>query len=344
MDKRVMFAVAGSGKTTLLVNSLCLERRALIITYTENNYTHLRNSIIKKFGQLPQNITLLSYFTFLHAFCYRPLLQLKLHTQGISFQSPPSHTMKLPRNDRRYYRSARGMLYYNRLAKLIEVAGEIPNVIARIERYYDAFYVDEVQDFAGHDFNFLTSLAKAKVDILFVGDFYQHTFDTSRDGPVNRTLHNNIDGYEKRFQKIGVIVDKQTLKKSWRCGMAVCTFIRTHLQIDMHPHEERETQIIQVNTQADADAIHADPNIVKLFYQDHHKYDCYSHNWGASKGLDHFSDVCVVMGAKHWKQYQQHTLESAPARTRNKLYVALSRTRGNLYLATDKLFKGFKLS
>ena len=73
MDKRVMFAVAGSGKTTLLVKRLSLEKRALIITYTENNYRHLRDSIIKRFGHVPKNINLLSYFTFLYSFCYRPL-------------------------------------------------------------------------------------------------------------------------------------------------------------------------------------------------------------------------------------------------------------------------------
>ena len=58
MDKRVMFAVAGSGKTTLLVNRLSLEKRALIVTYTDNNYRHLRDSIIKRFGHVPKNINL----------------------------------------------------------------------------------------------------------------------------------------------------------------------------------------------------------------------------------------------------------------------------------------------
>lgn len=342
MDKSVMFAVAGSGKTTLLINRLSLGKRALIITYTENNHAHLRNCIIKKFGYIPKNITLLSYFSFLHGFCYRPLLQLQLETRGLSFRPPPERTMKLSRKDLGYYRNSKGSLYHNRLAKLLEVSDAIPEVIARIERFYDEFYVDEVQDFAGHDFNLLIALANAQVDILFVGDFYQHTFDTSRDGPVNRTLHDNIDEYEKRFRKAGFKVDKQTLSRSWRCGTTVCAFIRTHLQIDMHSHEQRETEIIPIDTQVEANAIHADPNIVKLFYQEHHKYGCYSHNWGASKGLDHFNDVCVVMGPQHWKQYQLGTLGTISSR--NKLYVALSRTRGNLYLMPDKLFKAFKSS
>lgn len=337
-----MFAVAGSGKTTLLVKSLSLETRALIVTYTENNYAHLRESIINRFGFVPRNITLLSYFTFLHSFCYRPLMQLQLATRGVSFRAPPDYTLRLKRDNPRYYFNERGSLYHNRLAKLIEIAEAIPDVIARIERFYDEFYVDEVQDLAGHDFNLLMGLAKAKVQMLFVGDFFQHTFDTSRDGAVNKSLHDDIVKYEKRFLSAGISVDKETLSRSWRCGTTVCDFISTHLQIDMRSQHETVTDIISVNTQAQATALHSDLSVVKLFYQEHLKFGCFSNNWGASKGLDHYTDVCVVLGNKHWSCYQKSGLNTLPAQTRNKLYVAFSRTRGKLYLAPDKFFKPFK--
>ena len=342
MDKRVMFAVAGSGKTSLLIERLSLDRRALLVTYTENNYLHLRERIIERFGHVPKNITLLSYFTFLHSFCYRPLLQLKLGTTGISFRAPPDFTMRLKRNDSRYYFNNKGSLYHNRLAKLIEIADVIPGVIARIERFYDDFFVDEVQDLAGHDFNLLISLTKADVEMLFVGDFYQHTFDTSRDGPVNRTLHDDIEKYEKKFHKADITVDKETLSRSWRCGSKVCAFIKTHLQIDMQSHQDRDTEIIHVSTQAEANALYQNNNVVKLFYKEHYEYGCSSNNWGASKGQDHYNDVCVVLGTTHWASYQKSELATLKAQTKNKLYVAISRTRGKLYLAPEKLFRPFK--
>lgn len=342
MDKRVMFAVAGSGKTTLLVKRLSLEKRALIITYTENNYRHLRDSIIKRFGHVPKNINLLSYFTFLYSFCYRPLLQVHMQTRGISFRAPHARTLKLKRDNMAYYATTSGSVYHNRLAKLLETVDAIPDVMARMERFYDEFYVDEVQDLAGHDFNLLMALAKAKVEMLFVGDFYQHTFDTSRDGNVNSSLHADIGKYEKLFQKAGVTVDKETLSRSWRCGVTVCDFIRTHLQIDMQSQHTYETEIIPLSNQVDANAVHADGNVVKLFYQEHYKYGCLSNNWGASKGLDHYNDVCVVLGTTHWKIYQASSLAALPPQTKNKLYVAFSRTRGRLYLAPEKLFKPFK--
>jgi DNA helicase II / ATP-dependent DNA helicase PcrA len=39
-------------------------------------------------------------------------------------------------------------------------------------------------------------------------------------------------------------------------------------------------------------AIYEDPKTVKLLYQEHLKYACFSHNWGASKGIDRYQDVC----------------------------------------------------
>jgi DNA helicase-2/ATP-dependent DNA helicase PcrA len=80
MDKKVILAVAGSGKTSLVIESLDLDRRALLITYTENNLRTLRRRIIKKFGSFPDNIKLYSYFTFLYSFCYKPFLALDAYS------------------------------------------------------------------------------------------------------------------------------------------------------------------------------------------------------------------------------------------------------------------------
>ncbi|WP_010227075.1 tail fiber protein [Pseudomonas donghuensis] len=102
------------------------------------------------------------------------------------------------------------------------------------------------------------------------------------------------------------------------------------------------SEIVIVDTQELADQLHGDHGVVKLFYEQHYKYGCYSQNWGASKGQDHYQDVCVVLGAKAWKQYQEGTLHESVAQTRNKLYVAFSRARGGVYIVPDKLFKAYK--
>lgn len=342
MDKSVIFAVAGSGKTSLIIERLSLDQRVLIITYTENNHRNLRNRIIQKFGIIPSNITLMTYFSFLHGFCYRPLMQLKIGSRGLTFRRPPNR--QIPLTDIARFRDGSRRLYHNRLAKLLQLKGCIPTIKARIERFYDCVYVDEVQDFAGHDFNLLLDISKAKAGMIFVGDFYQHTFDTSRDGSVNSTLHDDMAKYEKRFRDVGVAVDKATLGRSWRCAMSICEFISAKLQIAMDSHVGRASEIVTVLEQAHANALHADPSVVKLFLQEHSKYGCYSQNWGASKGMDDYQDVCVVLGTEAWKRYQTGTLHEAKPQTRNKLYVACSRARGDLFFVSDKMFKQFKQS
>ena len=163
MDKSVVFAVAGSGKTTRLVQQLDEKRRYLLVTYTEANRDNLYRKIIERFGHFPANITLYTYFKFLHGFCYRPFLRSKKNTKGLIFQLPPSFP-RYPLTDDRRFISSGHRLYSNRLAKFIEQTETVPLVVARIEKYFDAFYVDEVQDFAGHDFNLLRQLCAANVE------------------------------------------------------------------------------------------------------------------------------------------------------------------------------------
>jgi DNA helicase-2/ATP-dependent DNA helicase PcrA len=66
MDKSVIFAVAGSGKTSRLVGALDETQRFLMVTYTEANHDNLRAKVIERFGYLPPNITIYTYFRLLH--------------------------------------------------------------------------------------------------------------------------------------------------------------------------------------------------------------------------------------------------------------------------------------
>lgn len=63
------------------------------------------------------------------------------------------------------------------------------------------------------------------------------------------------------------------------------------------------TEVKLIDTQEDVDAIFANESIVKLFYQDASKYGCYASNWGASKGIDKFQDVCIVFNKSTLKAY-----------------------------------------
>ena len=335
MDKRVIFAVAGSGKTTYIVNKLDLQSPALIVSYTTNNVENIRERIIKRFGYFPSNIKLQSYFSFLHGFCYKPFLSGTYNTKGLYYKPNPN---KFAKNDAQFITNS-GRLYNNRLAKFIQSKAVLQDVIARLTKYYKYFFVDEVQDFGGNDFNFLKGLSSAEVNILMVGDFYQHTYDTSRDGVVNKNLHDNYQTYLKQYEDLGFVVDTTTLNKSYRCSPTVCAFITEKLGISIGSHREDQVAIHFIENKEQANLIRSNNQIVKLFYLKHYDFGCYSRNWGECKGDDRYENVCVVMNKKTMDLYQKNKLNNLVPQTRNKLYVACSRARGHLYFVSEDHFK-----
>ena len=76
--------------------------------------------------------------------------------------------------------------------------------------------------------------------------------------------------------------------------------------------------------------------------KEHHKYPCYSQNWGASKGIDHYEDVCVVLNPANVKAWKMGSFKDINAETKKKLYVACSRARGNLSFVPEILLKPYK--
>ena len=338
MDKKLILAVAGSGKTSYIIDQLNLEQRHLVITYTINNLQNLRTRIIKKWKYFPQNIWLFSYYNFLYTFCYKPYLHKNISAKGVNFN--PNRN-RFAKNMARYLDSG-NRLYSNRISKLFETEGVLNDIENRLSKYFDQVLIDEIQDFAGHDFNFLETLVNADTSTIFVGDFYQHTFDTSRDGNVNGNIHNNYENYKEKLENMGLEADLDKLNKSYRCSPSVCHFISEKLNIDIKSHCNVDTQINFIEHEDEADAVFNNNKIVKLFYQEHFKYNCYSRNWGSCKGEDHYQDVCVVLNATTLRKYREDDLAELPAQSRNRLYVAITRARGDLYLVSDKFFKKYK--
>ena len=343
MDKRVVFAVAGSGKTSHIINSLNVYSRTLILTYTAKNLANLKLRVLKKFGEIPNGIKIYSYFQFLYSFCVRPLLGHQLKTKGINWQVPPTFTMRLKRDNIKFYIDTHNRLYSNRIAKLLEQGDVISEVVERLEKYFDNVYIDEVQDFGGHDFNFLTQIAVANVNQLLVGDFYQHTFDTSRDGNVNQALHADFNKYKTRFLKAGFIVDEKLLSNSYRCSGNVCDFVTQSLLIDIYSHRKDATNVEFIDCEIHAEKLFECPQTVKLFYQSSNKYQGFTENWGATKGEDCYYDVCVVLNPNTLKHFNNGNLPELADQTKNKLYVACTRAKNNLYFVPEKLFKQYKI-
>lgn len=344
MDKRVVFAVAGSGKTSSIIDSLTADSRCLIVTYTENNTRHLKNRVIDKFGEIPVGIRIYSYFTFLYSFCFRPLCGYELKTKGINFNFPlPQYAQRSRKNTREHYIDKSGRLYANRIAKLLIEFDVIPDLIQRIEKFYDSVFIDEVQDFAANDFNLICTLAIANVEMRLVGDFYQHTFDTSRDGNTQKSLHECFDKYCDKLKKSGFEIDLTSLSNSYRCSPSVCAFVSENLGIKILSHREDEVVVGYFDNASEVDSIFNNDSVVKLFYQKSDSYAGNTANWGNTKGLDHFQDVCVVLNATTLKAFYNANLDQLNPTTKNKLYVACTRAKGNLYFVSEKSLKKYQV-
>lgn len=339
MDKKVIFAVAGSGKTTYIIDSLTQDKRSLIVTYTVGNYNNLCSKISAKFsGVWPENIWVMSYFTFLYRFCYKPFLSDIVKARGILYERNPNNWLR--QCERSYYVTPTGYIYSNRLAMLLEKTGVMEELKLRLEKYFDEFIIDEIQDIAGRDFSFLEQLMTANMNMLFVGDFYQHTYDTSRDGNANKNLFENIDSYEARFTSKGFFFDKESLVKSWRCSPSICGFITENLGIDIYSNQSaaadgESSDIIFISDRAQIDAILSDTNIAKLHYQNSSRYGLGHRNWGDTKGEDQYHDICVMLNKNTASKYAAGKLRELPPLTRNKLYVAITRAHGKVYLINE---------
>lgn len=174
-------------------------------------------------------------------------------------------------------------LYHGRLSKLLGVKNVVADVAKRIEKYYDAMFIDEIQDFGGNDFDFLKSIVAANLDVLLVGDFFQSTYTTSRDGSVHKSLHRDFGTYLGHFRDCKLEIDQEALVKSPRCSPSVCEFIRNKMGIEIHSHATALTVVKLIENQDEADRLYHCHRTVKLFYEEHSRYGCYSQNWGTSK-------------------------------------------------------------
>ncbi len=339
MDKRVILAVAGSGKTQHIIDKLDVDSRALIVTYTVNNTKNLKKRILRKLGVIPKGVRVYTYFSFLMSFCVRPIIGNKVKIRGVTYEDPPQYAK---RTSPPHYITKSRCLYHNRISKFMIDFDGVKEISERIEKYFDFFCIDEVQDFAANDFNLLCQLANTNVEMLLVGDYFQHTFDTSRDGTTQRSLHKDYAKYLGQLKGAGYEIDTDTLSHSYRCSPTVCQFVSDSIGIPIESHREDSVNIELIVDLVKIDEILKDDSVIKLFYSNSRKYLGWTDNWGNTKGLDDFEDICIVLNPNSFRAYTKGELHKLASSTLNKFYVACTRAKGNIYFVSQNLLDGYK--
>ncbi len=343
MVKKLILAVAGSGKTTDLINHLKESDKVLIVTYTNANIENIINKIINKFDKIPQTYKIYNYFDFLYNFCFLPFTKNEI-VNGYDFKENSNKYLK--KTNYSYYKNSNSnRMYSNRLSEYC-LNNYMDNIKLRIEKYFTDVYIDEIQDFASHDFDLIFQMVEnLNCNFYLYGDFYQHTFDTSRDGPYRKNLFNDYSKYLKEIRKISpsIIIDEKSMSKSKRCPIKVCDFIRNKIKIDIYSFDESYIfEPTLVTEESKIKEIIEDDKIIKLFYSKSTSFKIKkTNNRGNCKGLT-YDNVCVVLNKNTFISFSEDNLEKLPVSTKNKFYVACSRCKYKLYFIEESKIINYK--
>lgn len=343
MDKKVILSVAGSGKTTYIVSKIDLLKRYLIITYTNANFENLCNRIRSKFnGAIPNNISIFKFDSFLYNILFKAMYSDEYQdVKGIDFDQ--NNIQKYAQKNSDAYWRSKSLVYSSRLSSFLMRQESL--LIDRIFAITDCLIIDEVQDIGSRDFDLIMLFAKANIELLYVGDFYQHTFQTSADGNYRKNLFSIYNKYVSELSKYGFEIDTKTLSKSYRCSANVCLFIKERIGIYIDSFRNDETIIAEIKDESRIKELWNDERIVKLHYKQSYVFKGNHRNWGDVKGEDNFNDVCIILNPTSYSKFTNNNLKSLASMTRAKLYVAITRARGNVYFisskALDKTFKEY---
>ena len=227
MANRLILAVAGSGKTQTLAEycaNLSRDRKVLALTFTQANQAELRHRISTVAGDHP-GIQILGWYTFLLRDFARPFLPFMFpgrRIQGFNFQGRPHMYAKGIQR----FLDVDGAVYACELGRL---ANELTHASSgalrrRIECCYDEILIDEVQDFAAHDWEILDFLLSSTIAITMVGDFRQAVLSTNPRSSKNKPYAHAaaIEWFLER-QKNGLLVI-ETSSVTYRCRPEIAEF------------------------------------------------------------------------------------------------------------------------
>lgn len=239
MKSTLMVASAGAGKTTFFVKeSLSCSGTVLITTFTEENENEIRKKFIKlNNGIIPPNITIQTWFSFLIEHGAKPYqgkfterqingLLLVNKKSGLKFKGkfPVYHNEE--EIDKHYFTNDY-RIYSDKLSKFVVKCNEKSKgfVVERISALYQNIFIDEVQDMAGYDLEFIKLLLQSNSVVKMAGDPRQVTYHTHFSEKHKKYSNGKIQDFiANECKKIDCVIDTDTLKNSWRNNKIICDF------------------------------------------------------------------------------------------------------------------------
>jgi len=333
---KVILACAGSRKTsTIIEKALSLtDRRVLITTYTINNTDQKKDRIISIKGYIPKNITVSTWFSFLLSDGARPYQNVcysKRRIKSIFFVNKKSVPFIGEKEFNKHYFYDSELIYTDKLSKFIIKCNNISSgaVLKRLEDIYDHIFIDEVQDMAGYDFDFIELLMKSDIATTVVGDCRQATYFTNCS-PKNRQFKGcRIDDLFKKWgnESLCEVEERNT---NFRSNQDICSFA-DKLYPDLPPSVSKDVPLtghdgfffIKHQQKVEEYIEEYNPIVLRWDKRTKVKSDQVM-NFGATKGLEF--DRVLIYPTNDITMFLKNKAELKPL-SKAKFYVALTRAR-----------------
>lgn len=342
---KLLVAAAGSGKTSRLVDdALKIDKdRVLITTYTEANEAEIRSKIVEKNKSIPGHITVQTWFSFLLQHGVRPYQGYFFghDIKGMDLIGGQSARGISESDTERHYFNKQRKIYSDKISKFVLKChhGSKGKIISRLSRIYQHIFIDEVQDLAGYDLEFINLLLESDaMKISLVLDPRQGTYSTNNSSKNKRFSKSNIldffDGKEKIIEK-----DDTSLRINYRSISPIC-----ELSNKLYPDYPATTSGNLTTSGHDGiflvrrnDVSHylSRYSPVQLRHDKSTVVDngAPAKNFGESKGLS-FDRVLIYPTVPIIKWMKDSESDLAPI-SRSKLYVAITRPRYSVAFVYD---------
>lgn len=356
MENKLIIAGAGTGKTKYLIDrALTLNEKVLITTYTINCKKEIIEKIIKINGYLPKNIVVQTWFSMLlqHGIKpYKKSLQIS-KVNGVFFVQGRSGIKYIGKKGpiywgeqedfRNHYFDSNNNVYTDKLSKLViriddKTKGK---VIKRLSLNFKNIFIDEVQDMAGYDLEFIKRLLMSNMNIILVGDPRQTVYKTHYEQKYLKYSDGNIANFiRSECKDLGCDIDSTTLNKCYRCYKDIVVFVndfyKEYKPMEYTEVEKKEHQGVFVIKKDQIEEYIKKYKPIQIVYSNRTKTCKLSPTitMGKSKGATY--NRVLVYPTKDFKNYLIKGTRNIKDETRNKLYVGMTRPINSLTFVIDK--------
>lgn len=342
-ENEAVIACAGSGKTTYLIRRALEDpsKQVLIVTYTNENLREINSLLWEKAEGRHAHVETMTVFEFLLRECVKPYQTYKTgiaQIRSINFTSQrPRYAKKtdfeksfLDRSNN-VYRDA-----VSDLACILDAASD-GKVVARLEAIYDKILIDEMQDLAGWDLDFVRLLLASSIEVTLVGDPRQSVYSTNQSSKnKNKRGSNIVDWINAREKTDECRKTEHTI--SHRCVQAICDFADS-LFPSLPATTSKNTKRTQHDgvflvAEADLDAYRTAFDPQELRWDKRSKTaGLQARNFGQVKGLS-FTRVLIHPTARIMEYIEGGSALADGAVS--KFYVAVTRGRQSVAIVTSK--------